>query len=109
MIGFRRICNTLAFVLASYLAYSTFGFIRCMDIGGYIGISIQSLVYRTIAKGFSNSCLLSSFLLSLRILNLLIIKFKGHRDSLVLCLILSKLQFHRLSFLLLYFLGSWIS
>jgi hypothetical protein len=29
------------------------GFIRCMDIGGYIGISIQSLVYRMIAKGFS--------------------------------------------------------
>jgi hypothetical protein len=80
-----------------------------MDIGGYIGISIRSLVYRTIAKGFSNSCLLSSFLLSLRILNLLIIKFKGHQDSLVLCLILSKLQFHMLSFLLLYFLGSLIS
>jgi hypothetical protein len=62
-----------------------------------------------IAKGFSNSCLLSSFLLSLRILNLLIIKFKGHQDLLVLCLILSKLQFHMLSFLLLYFLGSLIS
>jgi hypothetical protein len=80
-----------------------------MDIGGYIGISIQSLVYRTIAKGFSNSYLLSSFLLSLRILNLLIIKFKGHQDSLVLCLILSKLPFHMLSLLLLYFLGSLIS
>jgi hypothetical protein len=80
-----------------------------MDIGGYIGISIRSLVYRMIAKGFSNSCLLSSFLLSLRILNLLIIKFKGHQDLLVLCLILSKLRFHMLSFLLLYFLGSLIS
>jgi hypothetical protein len=32
VIGFHRNCNTLIFGLASHLAYSTFGFIRCMDI-----------------------------------------------------------------------------